>query len=213
MSAKRQRDAQPDAAPPAAAPAAPDAEPVAAESAAPAADSPCAETAAPAADAARAEAAALSAAAAEAATQAAALAALTEERERLLRQLAERDNQVKRFQRDQERDLQRLRGELALLFLPVLDDLERALAQPAGEAEAAQGEGLRLIAQRFQSALAACGLEVIPALGERFDPRVHEALLQLPGVDAEKGTVIQELQKGYRLGDLVIRPAKVAVAG
>jgi molecular chaperone GrpE len=144
-----------------------------------------------------------------------ALIALADERERLLRLLAERDNQVKRVQRDLERDALRQRGELALLLLPILDDFERALAQLPAEAEAgsAHADGLRLIAQRFQELLAAFGLTPIAALGERFDPRVHEAVVQLPGGDAEKGTVIQELQRGYRLGELLIRPAKVAVAG
>jgi len=155
------------------------------------------------------------AAPAELAGTADALAVLAAERERLLRLLAERDNQVKRMQRDQEREALRLRGDLALLLLPVLDDLERALAQlpPEGEEGTAHAEGLRLIAQRFQDLLAAFGLEPIAALGERFDPRLHEALVQLPSTEAEKGTVIQELQKGYRLGELLIRPAKVAVAG
>jgi molecular chaperone GrpE len=144
-----------------------------------------------------------------------ALAALGQEREQLLRLLAERDNQVKRMQRDQEREALRLRGDLALLLLPVMDDLERALAQlpPAGEEDLGHAEGLRLIAQRFQDLLAAFGLEPVAALGERFDPRFHEAVVQLPVADAERGTVIQELQKGYRLGELLIRPAKVAVAG
>ena len=144
-----------------------------------------------------------------------ALAILSQEREQLLRLLAERDNQVKRMERNQEREALRLRGDLALLLLPVLDDLERALAQlpPAGEEDDGHAAGLRLIAQRFQDLLAAFGLEPIPALGERFDPRLHEAVVQLPAADVEKGTVIQELQKGYHLGELLIRPAKVAVAG
>lgn len=139
------------------------------------------------------------------------LASLTAEQDRLLRLLAERENQVKRMERDQERERLRLQGELVGALLPLLDDLERALAQL--DAEAAHAEGLRLIAQRLEGLLAAFGLEPIAALGERFDPRVHEALIQLPATDAEKGTVIQELQRGYRLGERVIRPAKVAVAG
>jgi molecular chaperone GrpE len=144
-----------------------------------------------------------------------ALAVLAQERDRLLRLLAERDNQVKRMERDQEREAQRQRGELALLLLPVLDDLERALAlqPPEGEEGAGHAEGLRLIAQRFQDLLAVFGLDPIVAVGQRFDPRLHEALVQLPATEIEKGTVIQELQRGYRLGELLIRPAKVAVAG
>lgn len=140
------------------------------------------------------------------------LAALAAEQDRLLRLLAERENQVKRMERDQERERLRLQGELVGALLPLLDDLERALAQVDAESPA-HAEGLRLIAQRLAGLLADFGLEPIAALGERFDPRFHEALIQLPATDAEKGTVIQELQRGYRLGERVIRPAKVAVAG
>ncbi|MBM4117273.1 nucleotide exchange factor GrpE [bacterium] len=140
------------------------------------------------------------------------LAALSGEQDRLLRLLAERENQVKRMERDQERERLRLQGELVGALLPLADDLERALGLLEAEA-AAHAEGLRLIAQRLEALLAAFGLEPIAALGERFDPRLHEALVQLPATEAEKGTVIQELQRGYRLGERVIRPAKVAVAG
>lgn len=140
------------------------------------------------------------------------LAALGAEQDRLLRQLAERENQVKRMERDQERERLRLQGELVGALLPLLDDLERALAQLDAESPA-HAEGLRLITQRLEGLLVGFGLEPIVALGERFDPRFHEALIQLPATDAEKGTVIQELQRGYRLGERVIRPAKVAVAG
>ncbi len=200
MSAKRHRDSKPNAVPEK--PLEPAAEVASPADAAPAAALP--------------EELAASAEGASAAGEAEAgaeLAALSQDRERLLRLLADRDNQVKRMEREQEREAQRLRGDLALLLLPVLDDLERALAQLPADEDAAHGDGLRLIARRFQEQLAAFGLTPIAALGERFDPRCHEALVQLPATEAEKGTVIQELQKGYRLGELLIRPAKVAVAG
>jgi len=163
---------------------------------------------------AEAEAAAEAEAEAEAAARAVAerLAALGAEQDRLLRLLAERENQVKRMERDQERERLRVQGELVGALLPLLDDLERALEQLDAESPA-HAEGLRLIAQRLAGLLAAFGLDPIAALGERFAPRFHEALIQLPATDAEKGTVIQELQRGYRLGERVIRPAKVAVAG
>lgn len=171
-----------------------------------------AEAQADAAARAEADAGARAEADAEARAVAERFAALGAEQDRLLRLLAERENQVKRMERDQERERLRVQGELVGALLPLLDDLERALAQLDDESPA-HAEGLRLIVQRFAGLLAAFGLEPIAALGERFDPRFHEALIQLPATDAEKGTVIQELQRGYRLGERVIRPAKVAVAG
>lgn len=140
-------------------------------------------------------------------------AALEGERDRLLRLLAEADNQVRRMQREREREAARLRGELVERLLPVVDDFDRALEQWPADDEAPHAAGVRLIAQRLQELLGAFGVEPIAALGERFDPRVHEALIQLPNTDAEKGVVVQELQRGYRLGEHVIRPSKVAVAG
>jgi molecular chaperone GrpE len=140
-------------------------------------------------------------------------AALEAERDRLLRLLAEADNQVRRMQREREREAARLRGELVERLLPVVDDFDRALEQLPADDEAPHAAGIRLIAQRLQELLGAFGVEPIAALGERFDPRVHEALIQLPNTDAEKGVVVQELQRGYRLGEHVIRPSKVAVAG
>ncbi|MCB1163387.1 MAG: nucleotide exchange factor GrpE [Candidatus Krumholzibacteriia bacterium] len=171
-------------------------------------------------DAARADDAPTAAADAEPAAESLALenletrcALLQDERDRLLRLLAEADNQVRRMQREQEREAARLRGELVERLLPVVDDFDRALEQLPADDEAPHAAGVRLIAQRLEELLAAFGVEPIAALGERFDPRVHEALIQLPNTDAEKGVVVQELQRGYRLGEHVIRPSKVAVAG
>lgn len=141
------------------------------------------------------------------------LATLRAESDRLLRLLAERDNQLRRVRREQERDLERFRGELVEKLLPVIDDFQRALEQlPEGD-DSGLAEGLRLVAGRLEESLAELGLEPIEAVGATFDPRFHEALLQLPNTDAEKGVVVQELQRGYRLGERVIRPSKVAVAG
>jgi molecular chaperone GrpE len=141
------------------------------------------------------------------------LAELRAESDRLLRQLAEADNRHRRMQREREREGERFRGELLEKLLPVVDDLDRAVEQLAPEDESGLAEGLRLVGQRLQDGLGELGLELIPAQGEKFDPRFHEALIQLPNTDAEKGVIVQELQRGYRLGETVIRPSKVAVAG
>ncbi len=96
-------------------------------------------------------------------------------------------------------------------LLPVLDDLERALVAATEHEEAALEDGVRLVHQSLASLLARQGLKEIDATGA-FDPHVHEALLAQPS-DAEEGSVIDVVQKGYRLGDRVVRPARVVVAG
>jgi len=96
-------------------------------------------------------------------------------------------------------------------LLPVLDDLERALQAAEEHEEAKLEEGVRLVHRAFAEALRREGLEEIATDG-RFDPHVHEALLAQPVEGAEPGSVVDVVQKGYRLGDLVLRPARVIVA-
>jgi molecular chaperone GrpE len=93
----------------------------------------------------------------------------------------------------------------------VLDDLERALAAAEEHEEAKLEEGVRLVHRELADALQREGLAEIETNG-RFDPHVHEALLAQPS-EAEEGSVIEVVQKGYRLGDHVLRPARVVVAG
>ena len=95
-------------------------------------------------------------------------------------------------------------------LLPVLDDLERALAAAEEHEEAKLEEGVRLVHRELAAALEREGLAEIETNG-RFDPHVHEALLSQPS-DAEEGAVLEVVQKGYRLGDRVLRPARVVVA-
>jgi len=141
------------------------------------------------------------------------LAGLRERENQLLRNLAEKENQVRRMSRDLELSKSLQRGELAQPFLDILDDLDRALQNRPEEVEDSFIEGLEMVSRRFREALALMGITVIEALGKPFDPQFHEALLELPGVDAEKGIVIQEIQKGYLLEGRVLRASKVAVAG
>src|ERR687888_427143 len=95
-------------------------------------------------------------------------------------------------------------------LLPIVDDLERALEAAEQHEEAKLEEGVRLVHRQLASVLEREGLAEIEADG-KFDPHVHEALLSQPS-DAEEGSVIEVLQKGYRLGDRVVRPARVVVA-
>src|SRR6185437_6965261 len=116
----------------------------------------------------------------------------------------------KRVLRDQESLVARAHERLVKELLPVLDDLERALAAAEEHEEAKLEEGVRLVHRSLRDALTREGLAEIETNG-RFDPHVHEALLSQPS-EAEEGSVLEVLQKGYRLGDHVIRPARVIVA-
>ena len=91
-----------------------------------------------------------------------------------------------------------------------MDDLERALEAAEEHEEAKLEEGVRLVHRQLTSALVREGLAEIETDG-KFDPHVHEALLSQPS-EAEEGSVIEVLQKGYRLGDRVLRPARVVIA-
>ncbi|MFH0914452.1 MAG: nucleotide exchange factor GrpE [Chloroflexota bacterium] len=100
-------------------------------------------------------------------------------------------------------------ASLMLSLLPVMADLERALAAVPPEAEEQPWvEGMRLIERKLRAALESQGLTEIKALGEPFDPRLHEAVMRAKG---KEGVVVQELQKGYKLNDQLLRPSKVAV--
>jgi molecular chaperone GrpE len=127
--------------------------------------------------------------------------------EDLRRVAADFENYRKRAVRDQESLVARAHERLAKALLPVLDDLERALE--AGTANNLE-EGVRLVERQLRDTLAKEGLVEIATDG-RFDPHVHEALLTQPS-EAEEGAIIQVLQKGYRLGDRVLRPARVVIS-
>jgi molecular chaperone GrpE len=129
----------------------------------------------------------------------------------LQRLKAEFDNFRKRAARDQASFAARAAEGLVKDLLPVLDDLARALEAAELHEEAKLEEGVRLVHRALESALARQGLQEIATNGH-FDPHVHEALLTQPS-EAEEGSVIEVIQKGYLLGDRVLRPARVVVAG
>jgi len=142
------------------------------------------------------------------------LSAVTQERDdyldRLQRLKAEFDNYRKRAARDQEALVARAHERLVKELLPVVDDLERALEAAEEHEEAKLEDGVRLVHRALRDTLAKEGLEEIETNG-KFDPHVHESLLSQPS-DAEEGSVIEVVQKGYRLGDRVLRPARVVIA-
>ena len=142
------------------------------------------------------------------------VAALEAERDEHLNDLkrvaADFENYRKRVARDQEGLVARAHERLVKELLPVLDDLERALAAAEEHEEAKLEEGVRLVHRELAGALRREGLAEIDTDGQ-FDPHVHEALLSQPS-DVEEGSVIEVVQKGYTLGDRVVRPARVVVA-
>ncbi|MEM6337098.1 MAG: nucleotide exchange factor GrpE [Bacteroidota bacterium] len=138
--------------------------------------------------------------------------------DRYVRQAAEFQNYRRRTAR--EFMMQRESGEARVLteMIDVLDDLERSLqaaesAEADGAGFAALKTGVELVYAKFSEALVKFDVERIEAVGKPFDENLHEALMQQPGGDdAESGTVLQELQPGYRRGEKVLRHAKVIVA-
>jgi len=140
--------------------------------------------------------------------------ALKEERDEYLDALqrlkAEFDNYRKRVARDQQELAARAHERLMKQLVPVLDDLERALEAATDHEEAKLEEGVRLVHRALADALGREGLTEIETSGA-FDPHTQEALLSQPSAEAE-GAVIQVLQKGYRLGERVLRPARVVIS-
>ena len=110
------------------------------------------------------------------------------------------------------------RGKAEVLrdVLPVLDDLERALQaaglDPEGDSDDGLAHGVLLVFRSLRDSLAKHGIEAVDPTGERFDPNLHEALSAQPAEGVESGVVIETMQKGYRFGDQLIRPARVVVA-
>jgi molecular chaperone GrpE len=129
----------------------------------------------------------------------------------LKRVAAEFENYRKRAARDQEGLVARAHERLVKELLPVLDDLERALEAAERHEEATLVEGVQLVQGALRKALEKEGLAEIEAEGA-FDPHVHEAVLTQPGNGKESGSVLEVVQRGYRLGDKIVRPARVIVA-
>jgi len=130
--------------------------------------------------------------------------------DRLLRLAADFDNYKKRTAREREEYVTHANERLVKELLPILDDLERALTAAAEHEEAALEEGVALVHRSLASLLERQGLKPISTDG-KFDPHVHEALLSQPS-EADEGSVIDVVQKGYTLADRVVRPARVVIA-
>lgn len=128
--------------------------------------------------------------------------------EDLRRLSAEYANYRKRTEANVELDKQRAKASVVMQLLSVLDDLDRA--EQHGDLE--EGTAFATIAQKLRASLERLGVESFGEKGEPFDPQVHEAIAQVPVPGTEQHTVLDVIERGYRIGDVELRPAKVAVA-
>jgi molecular chaperone GrpE len=134
-------------------------------------------------------------------------------RDRLLRTTAEFDNYRKRIDRDRREMADRAAESLLVDLLPIVDDLERALAAEAtGDAAEGYRRGVELIHKQMVDLLARRGVKPMDALGADFDPHLHQAVATEPAAGQRDGEVIAVLRKGYLLNDRLLRPAMVKVA-
>lgn len=131
---------------------------------------------------------------------------------RLLRVQADFENYRRRVQREKEETILFANQRLLLNLLPILDNLERALATAPAPGDEKLRQGVELTARSFRDTLAKEGLTVIEAVGQPFDPNLHEAVMTVASAEQPEGTVLSEFQKGYRLGERVIRPSMVQVS-
>ena len=129
---------------------------------------------------------------------------------------ADFENFRKRMASEVQAAADRGKGELIREVVPVLDDLERAIEaaglDPEGDSPDGLAHGVLLVFRSLRDTLARYGVEAVDPKGEKFDPQLHEALSTQSGAGAEPGTIVEVMQKGYRLGEQLVRPARVVVA-
>ncbi|HEX5020261.1 MAG TPA: nucleotide exchange factor GrpE, partial [Candidatus Binatia bacterium] len=136
---------------------------------------------------------------------------LRQEHDVLLRSLADFDNYRRRVERDRLSAARSGKRDIIIQLLDVLDDFDRALSH-LDDAPSAVSQGVRALHRKIQGVLEAQGVIPFNSAGESFNPQFHEALGTTKNDDVEPGVVAEELQRGYRWGDEVLRPARVRVA-
>ena len=132
--------------------------------------------------------------------------------DRLLRTAAEFDNYRKRIERERRDQADAARADAIEELLPIIDNLERALQAPAGTDVEGYRKGVELVHQQMMDLLRRRGVKPIQSVGADFDPRVHEAVVHEASADHREGEVMEELRRGYMLGERLLRPAMVKVA-
>ena len=134
-----------------------------------------------------------------------------QEHEMLLRALADFENYRRRVERERGESARCGKREIVLALLEVLDGFDRAVQQ-TGEASSSLSVGVQILHRKLLGLLEAQGITPFKSLGEAFNPERHEAIGSLPSDQYESGVIVDELQRGYRWGDEVLRPARVRVA-
>ena len=144
--------------------------------------------------------------------------ALAEAQDAVLRRQADFENYRKRVERERTETYNRVVADAARKLLPVMDNLTRALDAERSVQSGESAEfrhflhGVQLISKQLSEVLESFGVQSIAAVGERFDPHIHEAVVTEPSDEHEPDTVVEELARGYRIGDRLLRPAMVKVA-
>jgi molecular chaperone GrpE len=136
---------------------------------------------------------------------------LRREHDLYLRALADYDNYRRRIERERTTAARSGKRDIILQLLEVLDGFDRAL-QHLDDAPSSVSEGLQLLQRKLLGLLEAQGVTPLQSLGETFNPELHDAIGTVQSDDAEPGTVAEEMQRGYRWGDDLLRPARVRVA-
>ncbi len=136
---------------------------------------------------------------------------LRQEHEMYLRALADFENYRKRVESERASAAQKGNREITLSLLELVDSFDLAL-QHVDDAPSSLSEGLKAIYRRLQNLLERQGVTPIQSLGQKFDPRLHEAIDSVRSDKYEPGTIVDEVQRGYRWRDELLRPARVRVA-
>jgi len=136
---------------------------------------------------------------------------LAEEKDKFVRLQAETDNFRKRLSREKDEFSQYANERLFKELIPIFDNLERALEDPSNDTKSLK-EGLEMILKQFSAFLEKEKVEPIKAIGEKFDPMVHEALTSEESNDHEENTIISEFVRGYTINNRVLRPSQVVIS-
>jgi molecular chaperone GrpE len=138
--------------------------------------------------------------------------ALEIEKDKYLRLFAEFENFKKRTSRERIELFKTAGQDVMIALLPVVDDFDRAIKEADKSKNSPEFEGFRLISNKLVESLKSKGLEPVSVeIGETFDSEVHEAITQIPSGDDQKGKIIDVIEKGYKLGDKILRYPKVVV--
>ena len=135
---------------------------------------------------------------------------LDELNDRYKRVMAEFENYKKRSSKERETLYNSILGDIVEVFLPIVDNLENALKVETQDTE--YKKGIELVLKQFKDVLKTKGVEEIPAIGETFDPSLHEAVSSIQDPDKNAQEIVQEYRKGYKIGSRVIRHSMVVVA-